>query len=66
MKNIVALGALQAATEVFTEATIKGVMHRAIHAVAEVAKINEQAFEAGAAAFRERSQADLLSGVSHN
>ncbi len=66
VKNIVALGALQAATELFPVTTMRSALHRAIHAVAEVAHINDRAFDAGAESFKAVLQQELVSEVSSN
>jgi 2-oxoisovalerate ferredoxin oxidoreductase beta subunit len=66
VKNIVALGALQAATDVFPPETLRGVMARLLHAVPEMRAVNERAFRAGAEAYRKALAGGMLDGVSRN
>jgi 2-oxoisovalerate ferredoxin oxidoreductase beta subunit len=46
-KNIVALGALQAATDLFPEATFQAVLRQVLHKKPELVELNLRAFEAG-------------------
>ncbi|MFA5141200.1 MAG: 2-oxoacid:acceptor oxidoreductase family protein [Elusimicrobiota bacterium] len=52
VKNIVALGALQSATELFPRETFLTAIRRALKAKCEMVKINEAAFECGMKAVR--------------
>ena len=47
VKNIVALGALQAATGLFPKETFLAAVRQALHEKAALIPLNEQAFEAG-------------------
>jgi 2-oxoisovalerate ferredoxin oxidoreductase beta subunit len=47
VKNIVALGALQAATEIFPAATLRTAIGEALRAKASLVPLNEEAFEKG-------------------
>ena len=53
VKNIVALGALQAATGLFTKETFLAAIRQALHEKAKLIPLNEQAFEAGWQAAKE-------------
>jgi 2-oxoisovalerate ferredoxin oxidoreductase beta subunit len=50
VKNAVALGALQAATAIFPEATFLAAMEQALHGKRHLLKVNEEAFRRGARA----------------
>jgi Pyruvate/2-oxoacid:ferredoxin oxidoreductase gamma subunit len=52
VKNIVALGALAAATDLFPEQTFVTAVREALHARPALLALNEQAFAAGVAAVR--------------
>ena len=54
VKNIVALGALQAATELFPHETFKTAIRERLRAKSELIAINEAAFARGIKAFNER------------
>jgi Pyruvate/2-oxoacid:ferredoxin oxidoreductase gamma subunit len=53
VKNIVALGALQAATNLFPRETFIAAIHEALKEKAKLIPLNEQAFQAGMDAARE-------------
>ncbi len=53
VKNIVALGALQAATDIFPEATLLAAIGQALRGKPALVSLNERAFAAGVAAGRE-------------
>jgi 2-oxoisovalerate ferredoxin oxidoreductase beta subunit len=59
VKNIVALGALQAATGIFPEATFLAAVHQALKDKASLIPLNEKAFAAGIAAAREAMAAKV-------
>jgi len=52
VKNIVALGALQAATNIFPKETFLAAIKEALKEKAKLIPLNEQAFEAGVQAAR--------------
>ena len=54
VKNIVALGALQAATQIFPKETFLTAIRRALKAKCEMIKLNEAAFECGVKAVEKR------------
>jgi 2-oxoisovalerate ferredoxin oxidoreductase beta subunit len=66
VKNIVALGAMQAATELFPTATLRSVTARLLHAVPEMRAVNERAFNQGAEAYRKALAGGMLDGMSRN
>lgn len=54
LKNVVSLGALQAATGIFPEDTFLTALHAGIKASPEILEMNYEAFQRGAAAVREQ------------
>jgi 2-oxoisovalerate ferredoxin oxidoreductase beta subunit len=56
VKNIVALGALQAATSIFPEETFRAAIADALRAKSALLPVNEAAFERGIAACREAAE----------